>query len=232
MNSRFHKLLAAALVAATVGSPGAGFADDSTVVDSRFLAFAHHNVERIPDGQIYVGSPHVIPVADWARAAEIEAHLTLLATEGFADEPLGPDIVIINRRSDDMELAFTAFATTLRDMGLDPIETERLWSSSMAAAPCVPLYPREYLAILSVNDLQQAVACASEALYRLRGVGTSYATFADLRASDDTRAADEMLAGALARCATLGWMDSTVRNCVFDRLVGKAELRRPHPRRR
>jgi len=232
MHIRLLKAAYVAMAAALIGLTAPLAAEEPQPLDARFLAFAHHNIDQIPDSQIYVGPPNVVTVADWTRAAAIEAHLTLLATAGFAEGPIGPDIVLIHRRADDPEAAFAAFSTILRDMGLDPVETERLWSSSTSAPTCTPIYARDYLAILSVNDKEQAVACASAALYRFRGVPVSFATYALAKASDATAAADEMLAGIVAGCAKLGWMEESVRACIFGHIVKIPGFQPPPAKRR
>ena len=217
------------VVASVTTAPGAGEQPEHQL----FEAFVRHNLAQLQNGQIYISRPHVRPVNDWTDGKVIQSHIESTALEAFAQDTPAGDVILINRRTENLLGAYKGFSGLIENSTINEDEVIKLWSKALASdADCDISYVRDYLAIVSVASDQDAQACVEETVYWFRGLRQSFADYAGVLTSNATRLADEQFAVALRDCAPLGWLDNGVRNCIIRRLSTEPDTEAGPPKRR
>lgn len=219
------RYLAAAAMMMSAAAVGPSFGEDAPMPPEATVAFAAYNLGQMADGQIYVGAPNVRAIDEWIDGDRVRKNVEKATAGGFVDGPPGPDIILINRASEDYAETFEAFSHEMTNRDFDYTEVITMWSVMLVArGGCNAGYPRDYLAVISIDPSIDVTACVSEAIYWFRGIRMPFHQFASVELSAATRQVDDQLAGTLRDCAPLGWLDATVRECVLDRFKAAAKM--------
>lgn len=231
IDRRFATALVVAflIIAGTMAAPAMDQQPDRQL----FRAFVQFNLAQLQNGQIYIGRPWVKPVGDWMDGEEIQGGIEAMTAEFFPYGPAAGDIILIDRRADDLVAAYDDFSLLIENGDVGEVEGLALWSKAISAdTDCHIDYARDYLAVISVTSEVGARACIDDAAFWFRGVHQRYHGYAGLPASEATRSADERLAGTLRDCAPLGWLDDKGRDCVIRLLAPGPSPARASPGRR
>lgn len=217
MRTGIRSIVAAAIaLSATAG--GLSFGQNAAIDPELVAAFAAYNLAQMADGQIYVGAPNVRAINEWIDGSRVRANVEKATAGGFVDGPPGPDVILINRAPEDFAATFAAFSHEMKSRALDESEVITMWSTMLVLrGGCNVGYPRDYLAVISIDPFVDVTTCVSEGIYWFRGIRMPFQYFASVEPSTLTRRIDDQLAGALRDCAPLGWLDATVRECVLSR---------------
>ena len=224
MQTGIRYLAAAAMMLSAVAvGPSSG--QDASMAPEATVAFAAYNLDQMADGQIYVGAPNVRAIDEWIDGNRVRKNVEKATTGGFVDGPPGPDVILINRAPEDYAATFEAFSHEMTNRDFDDTEVMTMWSVMLVArGGCNVGYPRDYLAVISIDPVVDVTTCVSEAIYWFRGIRMPFHQFASVEPSAATRQVDDQLAGTLRDCAPLGWLDATVRECVLDRFEAVAKM--------
>jgi hypothetical protein len=209
-------------LSAAVASPS--FGADAAIDPETVAAFAAYNLAQMADGQVYVGAPNVRAIGEWIDGNRVRKNVEKATVGGFVDGPPGPDVILISRAPENFADTFAAFSHEMTNRGFDETEVMTMWSVMLVSrGGCNVGYPRDYMAVISVDPFVDVTTCVSQGIYWFRGIRMPFHEFASVEPSAATRQVDDRLAGALRDCAPLGWLDATVRECVTSRFKVKAE---------